>query len=68
MGVIIIEIKNSDDFTKIQTQLKGGLLFWKQVSKKRIIYMLRVIWKYMCGTCAIGVSKEEVKQHKADEI
>lgn len=29
MGVIIIEIKNSDDFTKIQTQLKGGLVFWK---------------------------------------
>lgn len=29
MGVIIIEIKTSDDFTKIQTQLKGGLVFWK---------------------------------------
>lgn len=25
MGVIIIEIQNSDDFTKTQTQLKGGI-------------------------------------------
>lgn len=32
------------------------------------MYMLWVVKKYMCGTCAIEVSKEEMKQCEADEI
>lgn len=69
MEVIITEIKHSGGFHKHSDSTEGRLnVLENRLSEKCILCMLLVIWKYLCNTCATGVSEVEMKQHRRDEI
>lgn len=48
MEVIITKIKHSVDFTNIQTQLKGSLMFWKTGQVENVHYACYWLFENIC--------------------